>query len=267
MQPEELENAPLELTPEAVPESTPEFLPVGEPLAETVPERVPFWTYTDLALVMGLLFAAMVIIGLIAGGLMLSIPRLRDDQTPLLVPMNLVLYGAVYLALRLVFTLRHNRPVFRSLGWQRPGINLVAMGIGGVVLAFALSVLASALHTPKIPTPFDKLIGTPFELVVFGVMAVAIAPLFEELFFRGFIQPLLSRTFGTIAGVLLTAMLFGSLHLFEYAYAWQYAVFISLAGAVFGWLRVRTNSIIPSTVMHGCFNAVSVVALAFGKNI
>ncbi len=267
MQPEEVENAPVELTPEAVPEPTPELLLAQGQAVDALPERAPFWGYTDLALVMGLLFAAMLIIGLIAAALMLSIPSLRADQTPLLVPMNLVLYGAVYLALRLVFTLRHNRPVFRSLGWRRPGINLVAMGIGGIVLAFVLSALASALHTPKIPTPFDKLTSTPFEFVIFGVMAVAIAPLFEELFFRGFIQPLLSRTFGTIAGILLTAMLFGSLHLFEYAYAWQYAVFISLAGAVFGWLRVRTNSIIPSTVMHGCFNAVSVIALAFGKNI
>ncbi|MBV8865164.1 MAG: CPBP family intramembrane metalloprotease [Acidobacteriaceae bacterium] len=267
MQPEELENARLETTPELEIESTPELLPAREPVAETAPERVPFWGYTDLALVIGLLFAATLVIGLIAGGLMLSIPRLRADQTPLLVPMNLALYGALYLAIRLDFTLRHNKPVLGSLGWQRSGINLVAMGIGGVVLAIALSVLASVLHTPKIPTPFDKLTSTPLQFVLFGVMAVAIAPLFEELFFRGFIQPLLSRTFGTIAGILVTALLFGSLHLFEYAYAWQYAVFISLAGAVFGWLRVRTNSIIPSTVMHGCFNAVSVIALAFGKNI
>ncbi len=267
MQPEELENAPVELTPDPIIESAPESFAAAETPVEVAPERVPFWGYTDLALVFGLLFAAMVLIGLIAGALMFSVPRLRADQTPLLVPMNLALYGALYLALRLVFMVRHNKPVFRSLGWRRSGINLVAMGIGGVALAFILSLLASALHTPKIPTPFDKLTSTPFELVVFGVMAVGIAPVFEELFFRGFIQPLLSRTFGAIAGILLTAMLFGSLHLFEYAYAWQYAVFISLAGAVFGWLRLRTNSIIPSTVMHGCFNAVSVVALAFGKNI
>ena len=88
-------------------------------------------------------------------------------------------------------------------------------------------------------------------------MAVVVAPFFEELFFRGFFQPLFSRTFGTIAGIVLTAVLFGSLHGLEYSWAWQYALFISLAGAVFGWLRARTGSIIPSTVMHGCFNAVS----------
>ena len=87
------------------------------------------------------------------------------------------------------------------------------------------------------------------------------------MFFRGFIQPLLSRSLGTVAGILLTACLFGALHGFEYQWVWQYALFITAAGVVFGWLRARTNSIIPSTIMHGCFNAVSVIALAFGKNI
>ncbi len=263
MQPEEAENTPAEATPET------DAVEFASPAPAVAPPAVrdPFWGYTDLALVLGLLFGAMVAIGVIAGVLILYVPRLRADQTPLLVPMNLILYGALYLSLQLTLSLRYGRPVLPSLGWRRTRMNLVAMGLGGVALAFALSALASVIHTPKVPSPFDKLTGSRPELVLFGFMAVVLAPFFEELFFRGFIQPVLSRTFGTIAGILITAGLFGSLHLVEYAYAWQYALFISLAGAVFGWLRARTNSIIPSTVMHGCFNAVSVVALAFGKNI
>jgi hypothetical protein len=141
------------------------------------------------------------------------------------------------------------------------------MGGGGVVLAFVLSALGDLFKTPKIALPFEKLTNTPASLTFFAIVAIVLAPFFEELFFRGFVQPLLSRTFGTVAGILITAGLFGALHGFEYSWVWQYALFISLAGAVFGWLRARTNSIVPSTVMHGCFNAVSVVALAFGKNI
>ena len=258
MQPEEIENG---LPAEAAAEQP--VMPEPEPQ----PERVPFWGYMDLAMVLGLLTAAMVVIGLIAGMLMYVMPKLRNNPAPLMVPMNLALYGALYLSLKGALQLRYHRPVFQSLGWRRAGINPLLMIFGGILLAFLISLGASALHTPKIPTPFDQLTGSPVELTIFGIMAIVIAPIFEELFFRGFIQPLLSRTFGVIAGVLLTAVLFGSLHLMEYAWAWQYALFISLAGAVFGWLRARTNSIIPSTVMHGAFNAVSVIALAFGKNI
>jgi uncharacterized protein len=104
-------------------------------------------------------------------------------------------------------------------------------------------------------------------LIFFGLIAIVFAPVFEELFFRGFVQPLLSRTLGTLAGIVITALLFGALHGFEYSWVWQYTVFISLVGIVLGFVRARTGSTIPSTVMHGFFNAVSVVALAFGKNI
>lgn len=258
MQPEELGNES---------QAGAEEVTVSAFVPPQLPERIPFWGYADLAVVLGLLFAAMLAIGVAAGTLMYTIPKLQTDQGPLMVPMNLALYGALYLSLRLALQFRYGQPVFRSLGWVRPRISLALMAGGGVTLALLISVLASAIHTPKIPTPFDTLTSSPLQLALFGIMAIAIAPLFEELFFRGFVQPLFSRTFGTVAGVVLTAVIFGCLHLVEYAYAWQYAVFISIAGSVFGWLRVRTNSIIPSTVMHGAFNAVSVIALAFGKNI
>lgn len=231
------------------------------------PERVPFWGYIDLLLVLGLLFAFSSVLVIGIGLLAFPFPSLRSDPTPLALPVQILFYGALYLSLYLVLKLRYDKPVLSSLGWRKPGVNLVWMAVGGVVLAFVLSLLGTLFKTPKIPLPFEKLTDTPGMLIFFGVIAVVLAPLFEELFFRGFIQPLLSRTLGTLLGVILTAILFGALHGFEYDWVWQYAVFISLAGAIFGWLRARTGSIIPSTVMHGFFNAVSVVALAFGKNV
>jgi hypothetical protein len=98
-------------------------------------------------------------------------------------------------------------------------------------------------------------------MALLAITAVILAPLFEEMLFRGFLQPLLSRTFGIIAGVLITAVLFGSLHAFEYMKVWQYVAAVTVVGIVLGIVRVRTNSIIPGVVMHGCFNAVSVIAL------
>lgn len=225
--------------------------------------REPFWGYTDLALVLGILVAFIVLMIAGVGALALAYPKLRTDPGPLLVPTQLLLYGFVYLSFWLDFKSRYNKPVLRSLGWQPARINLILCAAGGVGLAFAISALAALLHTPTISSPFDKLISSPLSTVLFGIMTVALGPFFEELFFRGFIQPLLSRTCGIIAGILLTAVLFGSLHAPEYSWAWQYALAVSLAGVVFGWLRAKTNSIIPSTVMHGCFNAVSFAALAF----
>lgn len=243
-------------------EQAQELAPPSLPPAPA-PAREPFWGYKDLALVLGLLVAFVVVIMAGVAVSALADPKLRTDQTPLIIPTQIALYAFIYLSFWLDFKTRYNRPVLSSLGWRPARINLIFCAIGGVALAFAISAVASVLHTPAVKSPFDQLTTSTASIVLFGIMAVVLGPFFEEMFFRGFIQPLLTRTFGTIAGILLTAALFGSLHAPEYSWAWQYALAVSLAGAVFGWLREKTNSIIPSTVMHACFNAVSFAALAF----
>ena len=240
----------------------PEEIVIEEP---AVPSREPFWGYSDLALVLGLLFASIALIVLVCGVLVFAAPALRDDPTPLLLPTQFALYLFIYICFFLVFKFRYGKPVFASLGWRRTAIRPLLLVVAGAALAMAISALAAVIHTPKVKSPIDEITKTPLSLAVFAVMAVTIAPLFEELFFRGFIQPLLSRSFGVTAGVILTAVLFGALHAPEYSWAWQYALAVTIAGAVFGWIRARTQSIIPSTIMHGGYNLVFIVALIFMK--
>jgi membrane protease YdiL (CAAX protease family) len=42
---------------------------------------------------------------------------------------------------------------------------------------------------------------------------------------------------------------------------WQYVGAVSLVGAALGVVRYKTGSIIPSTVMHACYNLIAVIAL------
>jgi len=243
-------------------------MPSLEPAIETAPvkpAREPFWGYADLGLVLLLIAFGLVLLVIIDGIIEVADPHLRSDYTPLVLPTNMAAYVVVYLALKLVLGSRYGAPVFSSLGWRRTRLNLVLVGAGGVALAFALSALGSLLHTPKVETPFEALTNNPYSFAFLAVTAIVIAPVFEELFFRGLVQPLLCRSFGALAGIGITASLFGALHAPEYSEQWQYAFSVLLAGIAFGVMRERTKSIIPGTVMHGCFNAVSVVALAVEK--
>jgi membrane protease YdiL (CAAX protease family) len=224
-------------------------------------EREPFWGYLDLLLLIGLLFASLIVLGLLAAAWARFDPAIKDNLTVIALPLQLVAYAQIYLCFFLIFKFRYNRPVFASLGWRKTNVSLLAAGFGGVLLALGLSAVAQLIGTPKVDTAFDELVKTPFSTALLAVTAVVLAPIFEEMLFRGFLQPLLSRTLGVAAGVLITALLFGSLHASEYKFAWQYVAAITVVGVALGAVRAKKNSLIPGTVMHGCFNAVSIVGL------
>jgi membrane protease YdiL (CAAX protease family) len=226
------------------------------PPVEPPAERVPFWGYVDLLQLTILTFLVM-----------LGASAVAYFYPKLILIIQLAAYVAIYFCFLAVFKMKYDRDVFGSLGWRQTRYSLLAAGLGGILLAFGLAAVASLIHTPKVKTPFDDLINTPLSFALLSVIAVVFAPLSEELFFRGFCQPLLSRTLGVLFGVLATAVLFGSLHGAEYQWAWQYVAAITTVGIALGMVRAKTDSIIPGTVMHGCFNAVSVVGLLAAKYI
>jgi len=239
------------------------------PVAVTPPEREarePFWDYVDLLLVIGLGFGLL---------LLFCLPLLLVVNAENAITKNIVLiaavlqaalYASVYIALKIDFSFRHEqKAVFRSLGWQRSSFPLGVAALVGVTLAFVVSAIAALLHTPQVTSPIEEFTKSTGALIFIAILAIAAAPFFEELFFRGFLQPLLSRTFGTALGILLTAIFFGVLHLSEYSMVWQYGVAITLVGVALGYARARSGSLVPSTLMHACFNAVSVVALLVSR--
>lgn len=223
------------------------------------PRRDPFWGYTDVAIFIGILFGCFVAVGAV-----LAFSGIQGTHlTPMLVLVaNCFMYVAIYVALLAVFAGRYRQSVFRSLGWRRTPARILGLALAGaVILTLAVQLIGNLLHTPKIETPMDEYLSTTPRLIAFGLMAVTLAPIFEELVFRGFLQPLFTRTFGVAIGIVITAVLFGSLHASEYHLVWQYVTVVSIVGLALGWVRWRTNSLIPSTIMHASYNAMLVIAV------
>jgi len=88
--------------------------------------------------------------------------------------------------------------------------------------------------------------------MIFGVV---IAPFVEELFFRGFLLPLIARSIGAWPAIITTAILFALPHGAQLEWAWQQLLLIAIAGAAFGYARVRTGATSASFLMHASFNA------------
>ena len=106
------------------------------------------------------------------------------------------------------------------------------------------------LRAPEVPDPVKDLITGRASLVIVMVFAVVLGPIYEELFFRGFLFPLLAKTFGAAAGIFLSALPFALLHGAQNQWAWQQITLVGLAGSAFGFVRYRTGSTAASTILH-----------------
>jgi len=82
--------------------------------------------------------------------------------------------------------------------------------------------------------------------------------LLEELFFRGFLQSLLSKTFGSwIAGQATVSCLFGLFHILHAPFPnWRYVVLASVAGWFYGSAFRKSGSIMASALVHAAVDTV-----------
>jgi membrane protease YdiL (CAAX protease family) len=78
-------------------------------------------------------------------------------------------------------------------------------------------------------------------------LATVLAPLSEELVFRGYLQNLFMHRWGLWPGILLSAFLFGLLHL-------QYAPFAMVTGVFFSLVYLKFGTLWPGTVLHALCN-------------
>jgi len=99
-------------------------------------------------------------------------------------------------------------------------------------------------------------------ILVFYITVSVLAPLCEESLFRGFLYSSLRRKLSIAPSILISALLFASVHLDGGAFP---ALFV--LGAVFAFAFERTKSTVPGMIAHGLWNGgtFSLVLLLFGN--
>ena len=167
-----------------------------------------------------------------------------------------VAYLLIFGVLKVIFFVR-GKPMLKSLGWVPAPFNTLPLVMTGIALVFLSLVLQVVLRTPDVQTPFSKMLdsglASRLSIALFGV---TLAPIAEELLFRGFLQPVLINGLGVFPGILATSVLFGGLHLAQNAGLWQAGVTIAIAGFGFGVVRHITGSTRASAIVHIAYNSV-----------
>jgi membrane protease YdiL (CAAX protease family) len=223
-------------------------------------ERYPFWGYGDV-----LVFAGLSIPCILLGFGIVKVTFWLLHLHPAIPTWELLLdqfagYALLFAALYAILRLQYDRPFWASLAWTKPRLAPGWILLAAVGTVIAVSLLGVAIHTPNSKNAIVDLLKDRTSIVLVALFGVTLAPLCEELAFRGFLQPLLVRSMGTVPGILAAALPFGLLHFQEYGNSWKHVLLISLAGAAFGWMRHATGSTRAAAYMHSAYNALEFVA-------
>jgi uncharacterized protein len=171
-----------------------------------------------------------------------------------------VAYLLILAYMYVLVTRERRRPDFlAAIHWNWPS-NIVVYVLAGFALSLALQVLAHFLPIPK-ELPIDSFFRTPAEAWALSILSVTLAPLMEELFFRGFLYPVLARRLGLPIAVFLTALGFALLHLAQLGSAWGPVLVIFLVGIVLTMVRAKTNSVAAGVLIHMAYNGTITVAM------
>jgi len=214
----------------------------------------PFWTYGDLV------FMAILYLPLSAAGTIL----LRHRAGGLLAG-QLIGYVAWFLVLALLFRIKYGRPFWSSLGWTKAPHWFSRSFVIGMALMLGIAAASHWMRLPDVDSPVKKLLDDSRTLPLAAFSIVVAGPLAEELAFRGFAQPLLAKSWGTLAGILLTALPFGLLHAPQLENSWKNVALIVMAGAVFGGIRHLSRSTLASTVAHATYNGALLAGFLISK--
>ena len=246
------------------PPARPEAVVVPGPEAEPEP-RSPWPGWMGPVALVSALFAttmiSIVVIGILgAAGVNVKHPDKRGLAVALTYIQDFTFIATVLFFARLAT--RPARPV--DLGLRFPSVRRTVKWVVLAVLAYALFSLAFALvvHPKSSDDLFHSLgihkhdVGPATSL---AILVCVIAPIAEELLFRGFMFAALLRWGGPWVASLIVGLLFGIVHVF----GTPAILLVQLAalGFIFCIVRWRTGSILPTIALHAINNALAFASL------
>lgn len=153
------------------------------------------------------------------------------------------------------------RHPMRDLKWAAMAVPIGLLLVWSVGLG--ATTISEWLHMPVDPVGHEALKRLTEEggaeiLISLIISAVILAPLYEELVFRGVMQTCLVRLFGESrwAAVCYAAAMFAVTH--AWVVPWQNLFPLFALGLVFGYVYERTGSLLTAVLAHAGFNAANI---------
>jgi len=175
---------------------------------------------------------------------------------------SIVVYGAIIVA-TLVFAHWRGGPTWRDLvGWRAPTVAITDRWVWAIIVAAVVYSFTAQVLLGRIDEDAHLALRIPADRVAalaLVALAVVIAPITEELLFRGWIYTGLRYRLGVWPALILSSAVFAFAH-YEDTHVYALAVFP--VGLALGGLRQRTDSTKASILFHALYNLTAVLLSA-----
>lgn len=232
----------------------------GKVSEEAQPDLIP-WTVGDIARGVAVVIAlslTIIVAVTIGAALFLGFEGLQEHLVILVLLSSLVLEGVMLLGAWLFSGLKYrcgwNALGFRSFNMKRALILVPVVLLAGLLINYLYQVLISLVGIEPPPAVPPEFIQSGLSLAMLSLLAIFVAPIAEETFFRGFIFTGIGKRFGYGWGAIASALLFAFAHIQPGA-----LLPIFLLGLLLAWLYIRTHSIWPCILTHFAYNSLALL--------
>ena len=269
---------------------TPEVPSGPPPPPPPPPRRIPHIGHTVLfftVAIIVLLLASVSVFALAMGFHLLGneTPEQLLREPRLLIPSMAAAYliaGAIVWA---IFTYLWQKTFLDGLHWNFTAVRRRWMPLlgGGVALSLVVQFLSNYLPVPK-TLPIDDFFRNSADVWMVALFGTFVAPIFEELAFRGFLLPSLASAWDWLQGrrenadldqdphwsvaalvvsCTITSIAFALVHADQLAHAWAPLAVLFAVSLVLCGVRLWTQSLAASTFIHATYNGTIFTILFF----
>jgi uncharacterized protein len=220
--------------------------------------RDPVWNGWDVAMIAIVVLLGIFVFGSLLGavgkllGYSVSASNTTTTLRVILAAQCLAYIVALWFMRHLVVAHYHSR-WNEAVRWNWPWANWFTWIAAGIMLAIGVQLLSMLLPVPR-ALPIDRYFQNSQAAWMMSIFGITMAPLFEELFFRGFLYPVLARKIGIAVGAVITAIGFALLHASQLAGAWAPLLILFVVGLVLTVVRIVKNAVAPTFLMHVGYN-------------
>ena len=146
----------------------------------------------------------------------------------------------------------------KNQSWHKI-VTIPAM-LGVAVAAVSSYLIVSREVQPSTPLG-DVLESSNGSLMIFifFMMAIFLAPIFEEIIFRGYLFYVFSKFKGQVFAIYSIAIIFALLHLEQYWGDWLAILMVGGLGLILSYLRAWTNTSVATMVTHFFYNGAMTI--------